>query len=139
MAVSSSEFSRCYAVLIMLSRKEGSKAMPATAWKTLVLGTWLALGATSAHALESGAYFSRPVRLIVPFPPGGGADQFARILQPALANALGHTLVIDNRGGASGMIGAELAARAAPAGHIMLLSTSTTAANPALNSKLTSA
>lgn len=110
--------------------------MSATAWKTLVLGSCLALGSANAHALDAGAYPSRPVRLIVPFPPGGGADQLARMLQPALASALGQTLVIDNRGGASGMIGAELAARAAPDGHTILLITTTHTVNPALYRKV---
>jgi tripartite-type tricarboxylate transporter receptor subunit TctC len=103
---------------------------------TLLVGASAALAWTTAVALESGDYPSRPVRLIVPFSPGGGADTLARTLQPALANALGQTLVIDNRGGASGIIGADLAARAAPDGHTMLLITTTHTVNPALHKKL---
>jgi tripartite-type tricarboxylate transporter receptor subunit TctC len=91
---------------------------------------------TGALAGESSAYPVKPVRIIVPFSPGGGADQLARTIQPALSGALGQTLVLDNRGGASGMIGAELASRAAPDGYTMLLITTTHSVNPALRRKL---
>ena len=91
---------------------------------------------TSAHAGESSAYPSKPVRVIIPFSPGGGADQLARTLQPALSSALGQPLVLDNRGGASGIIGAELAARSAPDGYTMLLITTTHSVNPGLIKKL---
>ncbi len=66
------------------------------------------------------AYPQRPVRLIVPSPPGGGADSVARILAPRLAEILGQQIVIDNRGGAGGSIGAITAARAAPDGYTLL-------------------
>lgn len=103
---------------------------------SLLVGTTAALAGTTAVALESGEYPSRPVRLIVPFSPGGGADTLARTLQPALGNALGQTLVIDNRGGASGIIGADLASQAVPDGYTMLLITTTHTVNPALRRKL---
>jgi tripartite-type tricarboxylate transporter receptor subunit TctC len=103
--------------------------------RRLALTSALCAGIT-ALAAQAADYPARPVRLIVPFSPGGGADQLARTLQPALGSALGQTLVIDNRGGASGIIGAELAARAAPDGHTLLLITTTHAVNPALNRKL---
>jgi tripartite-type tricarboxylate transporter receptor subunit TctC len=110
--------------------------MPTHRWLLLPIGICATLTWTHAPALESGAYPSRPVRLIVPFSPGGGADQLARILQPALGAALGQTLVIDNRGGASGIIGAELAARSAPDGHTIVMITTTHAVNPALHRNL---
>ena len=94
------------------------------------------LASGDAAALESPAYPSRPVRLIVPFSPGGGADQLARTLQPGLNGALGQPVVIDNRGGASGIIGAELTARAAPDGHTLLLITTTHTVHPAMMKKL---
>ena len=96
----------------------------------------IAIACTSAHALEAGSFPSRPVRLIVPFSPGGGADQLARTLQPGLTGVLGQSLVIDNRGGASGVIGTELAAHAAPDGHTLLLVTTTHTVNPSLIRKL---
>lgn len=68
-------------------------------------------------------YPSKPVRLIVGFPPGGAADLVARILQPALAAAMKQPLVIDNRPGANGVIAAELTAKAAPDGFTLHLET----------------
>lgn len=95
-----------------------------------------ALFAMPALGLDAGSYPAKPVRVIVPFSPGGGADQLARTLQPGLASALGQSVVLDNRGGASGMIGAELAARAVADGYTMLLITTTHAVNPGLIKKV---
>ena len=90
-----------------------------------------------AHAAQSAvAYPSKPIRLIVPFSPGGSADNLARTLQPALSAAFGQSVVIDNRGGASGVIGSELVARAAPDGYTILLITTTHTVNPSLIAKL---
>ncbi|MEN9775179.1 MAG: tricarboxylate binding receptor [Pseudomonadota bacterium] len=71
-----------------------------------------------AHAQQ---WPTRPVRLIVPFPPGGGTDAFARPLAKVLAQQLGQQVVIDNRGGAGGTLGAELAAKSAPDGYTFLV------------------
>jgi tripartite-type tricarboxylate transporter receptor subunit TctC len=81
-------------------------------------------------------YPSRPIRLVVPFAPAGSADALARTLQPALSEALGQTLVIDNRPGASSTIGTELTAKAAPDGYTLALVTTTHAVNPSLIAKL---
>ena len=80
-------------------------------------------------------YPARPVRLIVPFVPGGGADAAARLFGTRLGDNLGQQVLIDNRGGAGGTIGAELAAKAAPDGYTLLLSSANMAMNVSLYGK----
>ena len=67
------------------------------------------------------AYPARPIRLVVPFPPGGAVDFYARVVQQPLSEALGQQLVIDNKAGASGMVGAEIVAKSPPDGYTLLL------------------
>ena len=88
---------------------------------------WAALGAACAVVAstpaqsQTGNYPSRPLRMIIPYAPGGASDFVGRILQPKLAEALGQQIVVDNRPGASGNIGVETAARATPDGYTFLL------------------
>ena len=89
-----------------------------------------------AHAADTGPYPAKPIRLIVPFAPAGSADALARTIQPALSEALGQTLVIDNRPGASSTIGTDMAAKAAPDGYTLVLVTTTHTVNPSLIAKL---
>src|SRR5690242_4566361 len=90
----------------------------------------LLLATLSAAAQD---YPSRPITLIVPFPAGGGVDAVARIVADKLSRALGQPMVIENRGGAGGVIGTRLAARAAPDGYTLVMShTGTTSINPTL-------
>jgi tripartite-type tricarboxylate transporter receptor subunit TctC len=98
----------------------------------------LAFAATlDVHAAQGAeAYPSKPIRLIVPFSPGGSADNLARTMQTPLGTVLGQSIVIDNRAGASSVIGSELAARAAPDGYTILLITTTFTVNPSLIRKL---
>jgi tripartite-type tricarboxylate transporter receptor subunit TctC len=85
----------------------------------------------SAAAAQT--YPTRPVTLIVPFPPGGGVDAVARIVAEKLAAGLGQQVIIDNRGGVAGVIGMRMAARAAPDGlTIVMTHTGITSINPAL-------
>lgn len=80
----------------------------------------LAALALSSAALGQ-AYPTRPIRMIVAYPPGGGTDIVGRVVAQKLAEALGQAVVVENRGGASGNIGTELAARAAPDGYTVLM------------------
>jgi tripartite-type tricarboxylate transporter receptor subunit TctC len=84
----------------------------------------------------SQTYPSRPVRLVIPFPPGGPADIFGRLIAFKLTDALREQVVVDNRGGGNGNIGAESVARAAPDGYTLMLLPSALAANASLYSKL---
>jgi tripartite-type tricarboxylate transporter receptor subunit TctC len=78
-------------------------------------------------------YPSRPITLIVPFPAGGGVDAMGRIVADKLSAALGQQVVVDNKGGAAGVIGTRLAAKAAPDGYTLVMATSgTTLINPTL-------
>src|SRR5215213_2591319 len=70
---------------------------------------------------QSTSYPQRPIRMIVPFAPGGASDFVARIVQPNLSEVLGQQIVIDNRAGASGNIGVELGARAPADGYTIFL------------------
>jgi tripartite-type tricarboxylate transporter receptor subunit TctC len=100
----------------------------------------LIIGFIGAVALAAPAssqtYPSRPVRLVIPFPPGGPADIFGRLIAVKLTDGLREQVVVDNRGGGNGNIGAELVARAAPDGYTLMLLPSALAANASLYSKL---
>lgn len=88
----------------------------------LVLAALLAAVAFAAGAQQG--FPSRPVRLIVPYPPGGNVDITARIIGPTLSEQLGQSIVVDNRGGGGGNVGAHLVAKAAPDGHTLLMGSS---------------
>ena len=82
-------------------------------------------------------YPAKPIRLIVPFGPGGGTDLIARTLSPRLTEALGQSVVVDNRAGAGGVIGADLVAKALPDGYTLMMGTpGPLTINPALLAKL---
>ena len=93
----------------------------------------LALVAGAAAAQD---YPNKPIRMIVPYPPGGGTDVVARILNEKLSPELGQAIVIDNKGGAGGSVGTELASKAAPDGYTILLTLSSHTINPKLFPKL---
>jgi tripartite-type tricarboxylate transporter receptor subunit TctC len=91
----------------------------------------LALGITAPA--EAQTYPTRPITLIVPYPPGGGVDAMARVLGDKLSAALGQQVVVENRGGAGGNIGTRAVARSAPDGYTLLLGhTGTISINPSL-------
>jgi len=85
---------------------------------------------------SSQTYPSRPVRLVIPFPPGGPADIFGRLIAFKLTDTLREQVVVDNRGGGNGNIGAEFVARSMPDGYTLMLLPSALAANASLYSKL---
>ncbi len=92
---------------------------------------------SSAHAQGVPAsYPNKPVRLVVPFAPGGSNDIVARIIGYKFAERFGQQVIIDNRGGASGIIGTDLAAKAPPDGYTLLMMSLTLAVNPSLFKKL---
>jgi tripartite-type tricarboxylate transporter receptor subunit TctC len=112
--------------------------MPKSAWTSLTrgLGFSTALLWALVQPLSAADYPDRPIRLIVPFAAGGANDIIARLIQPALALALGQPVIIDNRPAASGTVGTEAVARAQPDGYSLLMAFTTHTVNPAINSKL---
>jgi tripartite-type tricarboxylate transporter receptor subunit TctC len=89
-----------------------------------------------AGAAHAQSYPAKTVRLVVPFPAGGGTDALARTLAKSLGEITGQTFVADNRGGAGGNVGAEVVAQSAADGHTLLLGTNTLAINATLYRKL---
>jgi len=88
---------------------------------------------SAAAVIHAQEYPSRPIRMIVPFAPGGASDFVARIIQPKMIELLGQQVVVDNRAGAAGNIGVEIAARSAPDGYTVFLgNVGTTAINPSV-------
>src|SRR3954471_13381966 len=94
---------------------------------------WSALALLLALAAPAAAeYPDKPVRLIIPFPPGGSNDVVGRLVANQLSEKLGHKVFVDNRGGAGGVPGAEAAAAAPPDGYTLLIISIAHAVNPAL-------
>ena len=93
----------------------------------------LSLGAALPAAAQ---WPAKPIRIIVSYPPGGGADITARLLAPRLTDALKQQVVVENRGGAGGAIGGDAAAKAAPDGYTFLLDAANHAVNPSLQPKM---
>lgn len=94
------------------------------------------LAASCVPALADGAWPSRPITMIVPFPPGGPTDLVARVLAQNLGEQLGQNVIVDNRGGANGNIGAMAVARAPADGYTILYNTSSITLSPALYKSL---
>ena len=99
-----------------------------------VLGATVLILAAVANAAEP--FPTHPIRLIVPYPAGGGTDIVGRVLGQKLHESLGQPVVIDNRGGAGGVLGTELAAKATPDGYTLLLVPTSHVINPSIYAKL---
>lgn len=102
-------------------------------WMALVTS---ALCGTVTAAFAQTAYPSKPITLVVTYPPGGGADAMARLIAPKMGEALGQTIVVENKPGASGQIGAAAVAKANPDGYTLMLDASSFSVNPSLYPKL---
>jgi tripartite-type tricarboxylate transporter receptor subunit TctC len=104
----------------------------------LCFGTWLTVGVfgMASGAFAQSAYPSKPIRMIVPFAAGGPADTTARTLAPRLSEALGQQVIVDNRGGAGGIIGIDLVAKAPPDGHSVTMMSSSIAIFPSVHKTL---
>jgi tripartite-type tricarboxylate transporter receptor subunit TctC len=98
------------------------------------LGALAALPA--AGAVAQGRFPSRPVRVIIPFGPGGGTDNLARLMEPHVNRRLGQNIVIETKPGAGGIIGSEMVARAEPDGHTVLMTDASFTINPGLHARL---
>jgi tripartite-type tricarboxylate transporter receptor subunit TctC len=101
-----------------------------------LFGALLSGGADPTAAQPAEAYPARPVRMVVAWPAGGGTDVIARILCQRMGEGFGQQVVVDNRGGASTIIGTEIIARSVPDGYTMGFATSNLSVNPALYPKL---
>ena len=96
----------------------------------IVIAAWICAPAAAQ------TWPARPVRIVAPFPPGGGTDTVGRLLAQKLAGQTGGSFVVENRPGAAGVLGAEFVARSAPDGHTLLISAPEMSINPSMRSKV---
>jgi tripartite-type tricarboxylate transporter receptor subunit TctC len=99
------------------------------------IATMLLMGTSYANNVSED-YPTRPIRMVAPFAPGGGSDVVARLVAEKMGPLLGQSVIVENRPGASGMIGADIVAKASPDGYTILMTNSALTSNPALYSKI---
>lgn len=104
--------------------------------RVLLVCCYLALGGFTVSIVYSQSYPTRPIRLVVPYPPGGGTDIIARIVGQKLTENLGQQLIVDNRGGAGGTIGTDVVAKSVPDGYTILMAPTSHAINPSIYRRL---
>jgi tripartite-type tricarboxylate transporter receptor subunit TctC len=125
--------------MFSMAQTVAAKRQPYSAYRSL-FAVCLVMSSsvlTSTAMAQTAAYPGKPIRLVIPYPPGGGSDTIGRPLAQKLAEQLGQQVVVDNRGGANGNIGMEAVARSAPDGYTMVLAlTAQLAVNPALYGKV---
>jgi tripartite-type tricarboxylate transporter receptor subunit TctC len=110
-----------------------------TRWATRLAALAVALAPLAAPlsaSADTASYPDKPIRFIVPYPPGGGTDVIARIVQARFQQLLGQPIVIENRGGAAGSLGTDVVAKSAPDGYTVLFTLSSHTINPAIYTKL---
>lgn len=113
--------------MIHLVRRQAFRLI---AWASLAICT------AAPSAMAQAVFPSKPITLVVTYPPGGGADAMARLIAPKMGEALGQAIVIENKPGAGGQIGAAAVAKAAPDGYTLMLDASSFSVNPSLYPKL---
>jgi tripartite-type tricarboxylate transporter receptor subunit TctC len=96
----------------------------------------VAIAALAEPAAYAQQFPTRPVRFVVPYPPGGSNDILARMIAPKMSELLGHAVVVDNRGGANAIVGSEIVAKAVPDGHTLLIVGGSHVINPSVYPKL---
>ena len=104
--------------------------------RAFVAAAALVVAAAYAAGLSAQEYPSRPIKVVVPYPPGGGTDVVARIVTQKMATVLDATIVVDNRAGAGGNIGTEVVARSPADGYTLLVATGSTTINNTLTPNL---
>jgi tripartite-type tricarboxylate transporter receptor subunit TctC len=103
----------------------------------ILIPAFLAIGLLAGSTATSAqGYPNKPLRLVVPFPPGAGTDMFARVIANKLGESLGQTIVVENKPGGGATIGTDFVAKSAPDGYTLLLSTASHAINPGVFSRL---
>src|SRR5688572_4748129 len=110
--------------------------MPRPLWSAALAITALAFAPAYAQQANHNKYPSKPVRMVVPWTAGSQTDLLARLVAPELAKTLGQSVVIDNRPGAGGTVGAAIVAVATPDGHTIMMQAAAHAVSPSLYSKL---
>ena len=100
-------------------------------WMPLLGAAWLAMGLTGQVSAQP--YPNHPIKLLVPFTPGGGTDQLARIVAQKMSENMGQQIIVDNRPGGNTLVATEAVVRAAPDGYTLIMQTNNLAANPTLH------
>ncbi len=104
-----------------------------TACASLLAGILMSFSAFSTTALAQAQNFpNKPIKIVVPFVPGGGSDSVARVIAKGMTEQLGQPVVVENRGGANTIIGSEYVAKSAPDGYTLLVCTTAFATNPSM-------